>query len=173
METMKAIAKRKSVRAYNAEQIPEDALNKILTAGCAAPVGMGKYDSMHLTVVQNKATLSLLSNAVGQTMRIDSDPFYGAPTAVIISSTKPMMPGIDYTNAGCLAENIMLASADMGIGSVLVWATGMTLEADAELKKALAIPDGFTAQFGVALGYAAADDNGEKDLSLLIGLNRV
>lgn len=39
MNTLEAIAKRVSVRAYRPEQIPEETLQAILKAGMAAPVG--------------------------------------------------------------------------------------------------------------------------------------
>lgn len=38
METLKAIATRKSTKSYNGEQIRQDKLDTILAAGCAAPV---------------------------------------------------------------------------------------------------------------------------------------
>ncbi|BCN30272.1 nitroreductase family protein [Anaeromicropila herbilytica] len=53
MELMKAIVSRNSIRKYKPEQITEDELNLILKAGCAAPIGMGKYNYMHITVIQN------------------------------------------------------------------------------------------------------------------------
>ena len=37
MNTLEAIAKRKSTRSYKAEQISEDALATIIKAGCSAP----------------------------------------------------------------------------------------------------------------------------------------
>lgn len=55
METMKAIAKRKSTRAFNPEKgIAKADLDTILAAGCAAPVGAGDYSSLHLTIIQSK-----------------------------------------------------------------------------------------------------------------------
>ena len=50
MNTLEAIAKRKSTRSYKAEQISEQALEAIIKAGCAAPVALAKYDSLHITV---------------------------------------------------------------------------------------------------------------------------
>lgn len=49
METMKAIAKRKSTRAFNPEKgIAKADLDAILAAGCAAPVGAGDYSSLQI-----------------------------------------------------------------------------------------------------------------------------
>lgn len=65
-EHMEAIAKRVSVRAYKPEQIPEDALQAILKAGMAAPVGSGAYDTLHLTVIQDMALLNEIGEAVNE-----------------------------------------------------------------------------------------------------------
>lgn len=173
MELTNMIARRKSVRAYKPEQIPEEALNRILAAGCAAPVGMRKYDTLHLTVVQSKELLERITKTAQQGMKMDRDPLYAAPTLVILSSTEPMAPGIDYANASCIAENMLLAATNENIGSVYLWSPGMVVESDPELKKALQIPEGYKALFGVALGYAAAEDESEKELKLTIGVNRV
>lgn len=173
METSKVIAVRKSVRAYKGEQVPEEILNNILAAGCAAPVGMGRYNTLHLTLVQDKEALGRLSGAVAQVTNRQGDPFYGASAVVLISSEEVQVPGSDYVNAGCIAENMMLAAADKGIGSVIVWAAGMTVEADSDLKNSLAVPEGYKALFSVALGYAAADEQTEKDLKITIDMNRI
>ena len=39
MNTLEAIAKRRSTRSYESEQISEEALAAIIKAGCAAPIG--------------------------------------------------------------------------------------------------------------------------------------
>ena len=63
MNTLEAIAKRKSTRSYRPEQLPEETLQAILKAGCAAPVAMARYDSLHITVVQTQTLLDRV-NAV-------------------------------------------------------------------------------------------------------------
>lgn len=178
METIKAISKRKSVRAYKSEQISMEVLDNILAAGCAAPVGMSRYDTLHLTVMRDKAILSQLTGILRQMlpdtakqMMKDADPLYGAPTVVLISSMEPLAPGADYANAGCIAENMMLAAADAGVGSVVLFGVGNAVEADTELKKTLKIPNGFTSLFGIAFGYAAKDDQTYKDLKITISMN--
>ena len=61
MNTLEAIAKRKSTRNYTPAQIPEEALEVILKAGFAAPVAMAKYDSLHITVVQTQQLLDKIT----------------------------------------------------------------------------------------------------------------
>jgi Nitroreductase len=173
MELTKAIAKRKSARAYKPDALSEETLNAILAAGCAAPVGMAQYGTLHFTVIENKEILEQISNMVKQMMKREGDPLYAAPTLVVISSKEPMAPGIDYTNAACIAENMMLAATDANVGSVLIWSPAMAVEADSSLKQAIAIPEGYKALFSVALGYPANDDDKEKELKVTIGMNIV
>ena len=103
METMKAIAKRKSTRAFDSEkQISKTELEAILAAGCAAPVGAGDYASLHLTVIQNKETLDKISKAVQTTMKMDRDVLYGVPTVVLVSSSEPKFPNVQYAKEALL-----------------------------------------------------------------------
>ena len=53
METLKSISLRKSVRSYKPEQISDAVLENIINAGFKAPVASSKYDSLHITVIQN------------------------------------------------------------------------------------------------------------------------
>lgn len=184
METIKAIATRKSIRAYKLEQLSKDTLNKILAAGCAAPVAAGLYNTMHLTAIQDEKALGQLTDIMGASLSEEAkemmekmmgkvEPLYGAPTVVIISSKEPTAPGADYVNAGCIAENMMLAAADAGVGSVVLWAAGGTVQSSAELKNALSIPNDCTALFGVGFGYAAMEDSKQKDLAITIDVSYV
>ena len=78
METMKAIAKRKSTRAFNPEKgIAKADLDAILAAGCAAPVGAGDYSSLHLTIIQSNEMLDKI-NELG----IGPQGFGGRTTAI-------------------------------------------------------------------------------------------
>ena len=51
MELFEAINKRFSNRKYLDKQINDEDLEKILKAGMQAPVGRGKYEDMHITVL--------------------------------------------------------------------------------------------------------------------------
>ena len=172
METMKTIANRNSIRAYREEQISEQELDQILRAGCAAPVGMGMYDDMLLTVVQDKEVLQRISELVKAIMHTENDPLYGAPSLIIISSKDMPAPGLDYTNAGCIMENMMLEATDLGLGSVIVWGTAFAVSADAELKKILDIPEEYHALSSIVIGKSDMVLP-EKDMELKIKIKRI
>ena len=59
METLKTMTCRKSVRSYK-NTLSDADLQKILLSAQAAPIGMGKYDTMHMTVIRNAELLQEL-----------------------------------------------------------------------------------------------------------------
>lgn len=104
---------------------------------------------------------------------MEGDALYGAPTVVLVSSKNEELPGVEYTNTGCIIENMMIAATDHNVDSVLIWGTALAVNANDELRKSLAIPDGFKPAASVALGYAAVPDETEKELKVTIAMNRV
>ena len=62
METLKAMNTRKSVRSYTGA-LSDEALQTVLKAGQAAPIGRGKYDTMHMTVIRDKSLLEEIDRA--------------------------------------------------------------------------------------------------------------
>ncbi len=175
METLKAIAMRRSTRAFKPEQISEQELDAVLKAGCAAPVGMGAYETVHLTVLQNRELMEEIAKAAAKAFgRPGMDPFYGAPTVVIVSSTKNrMVPNIEYANAACIIENMLLAATDLGLGSVYLWGFIRALNDSPDLLKKLDLPEGFTPVSAVALGYPVEPFTEVKRLEKTISINIV
>lgn len=173
MELIKAIAVRKSTRSYKNEQINDESLDTILKAGCAAPVGMGAYNTVHLTVVQNS---DLLDKFVTVTRQVfgnpKMDPFYGAPTLIIVSG-KPneKAPAVEVANAACIVENMSLTATDMGLGSVYLLGFLFAISTDKELLKELNLPEGFVPASALAIGYPTEPLTQEKELKQTISLN--
>ena len=162
MNTLEAIAKRKSTRSYTDEMISEDALEKILKAGMSAPIGMGKYDSLHITVVQNDALIVRIfdeaQEVVFSTLGFKKSFNYGATTLIIISSQPSYREGMDYANGGIVIENMALAATDLGIDSCIMGAPIAALADNAELSNTVGIPDGFKPVLGIVFGYANTNE---------------
>ncbi len=156
MDTFQAIELRKSTRGYQPEQISEDLLEKVVHAGQIAPIAMGEYDKLHLTVVQNSALLEKMTAAAAQAFNNPSmKPFYGAPTVIIVSSMERGAPYVEYADASCIIENMHVAATDLGLGSVYLLAFLGPVKEDPELVKALNLPEGFTPVAALAVGYPA------------------
>lgn len=157
METRKAIATRKSSRAYQPDQITEAELTTILQAANAAPVGMGKFESIKLTVIQNKALLEKINEATATLFqRPDTHATYGAPTVILVSGAEMNGPmaAVPYCNAAGIIENMAIAATDLGLGSVYLMGIIPAISADPTLCTALNIPAGFVPCSAIALGYA-------------------
>ena len=173
MQTLEAIAKRKSTRSYKPEKISEEALQTILKAGCAAPVAMGNYASLHITVVENPVLLEKINAASTEALLklgVQKNADYGAKTLILVSSTPVHRPGTDHANAGIVIENMVLAATSLGIDSVILGAAPAAIAQNEDLLKALEIPDGYIPLLGLFLGYGTEDTPAK---SHTITVNRV
>lgn len=146
MELFDVINKRFSNRKFLEKQIGNEDLDRILKAGMQAPVGRGRYEDIHITVIQDKNLLDEINKLV------DRSVFYNAPTLVIISA-KDDGHGLDKENSACVAMNMLLAATDLGLASIyLNLVIGLIKNSD--ILNKLNLPLGFVPIVGVGLGYA-------------------
>lgn len=161
MNTLEVIAKRKSTRSYKPEQIGGEALAAIIKAGCSAPIALAKYDSLHITVVQDEGIIEQIfdqaQEAVFAAIGVRKNLNYGAKTLIVVSSLPPHREGMDYANGGIVIENMVLAATDLGIDSCIMGAPIAALAGNTELLRLTGIPNGFKPVLGAVFGYAAED----------------
>ena len=114
-QVLEALKNRRSIRKYKTEQIKDEELNAVLEAGTYAPTGMGTQSPL-MVVVQDKGTIARLSKMnAAFTAGPDGDPFYGAPTVVIVLADSTNHNGFAD---GCLVMgNLMNAAYSIGLGS--------------------------------------------------------
>ena len=113
-ETLKVLKERRSIRKYKPEQVREEDLNAILEAGTWAASGKG-LQSPVMVVVQDRETISYMSKLNAQIMGTSSDPFYGAPTVVVV-----LADGENYNwmaDGSLVMGNLMNAAWSIGVGS--------------------------------------------------------
>ena len=156
MNTLDAIKARHSTRAFSDRQISDADLDAILFAGGQAAVGAADFQSMKLYAVQDPELLKAIDEASAK-RRPGSHPLYGAPTLVVLASKQSILPYIEYTNAGCVIQNMMVAAADLGVDSIYLWMSMYGINNDPELVKRLGFPEDFTCVGTMALGYAARE----------------
>ena len=154
MELFEALKGRRSVRGYKDEQIKDEELNAILEAGEYAATGMGKQSPI-MIVVQDKETISKLSKMNAKIMGNENvDPFYGAPTVVIVLADKNRPTCVE--DGSLVIGNLMNAAYGLGVGSC--WIHRAKEEFDSEEGKALLKKWGVEGDYiGVGhcvLGYA-------------------
>jgi len=155
-DAIKNMLHRRSFRAYKQEQIKDDDLELILKAGMYAASGNDEQSAV-LIAVQNKEDIAVLSKMNADIAGFESDPFYGAPTVVIVvaDSTK-VTPVEDGTLA---IGNLMNAAASLGLGSCWVHREREIFESEegkAFLKK-WGLSGDYIGVGACILGYPATD----------------
>ena len=154
METMQAIKSRRSIRDYTGQPITEEELAAILEAAQAAPVGMGAYENVHLTVVKDLDLLSRINKTAQAAFSGNTNPLYGAPTLIVVSVKlqEGMTNNVAYSNAAILVENMALAATDLGVGCCHIWGAIMVVDQNPALIADLKVPEGYTPACAIALG---------------------
>ena len=96
------------------EQITEEQLNAILEAGTYAPTGMGAQSPLIL-VIQDAAVIAKLSGLNATVMGTDSDPFYGAPTLLVVLADRERPTCVE--DGSLVMGNLMNAAHAVGVDS--------------------------------------------------------
>jgi len=175
MELENVLHMRRSTRRFTGEQINEEDLEKLIAAAQTAPLAAGDDKTTHITVVQETKTVEEIRNAcrmksskTGNTI----DPFYGAQTIIFVSATDISEDHIEYCNAACIIENILLQATALNLGSVYIWGCLRKLRANSEVMERLALPDGYEILSAVAIGYPV-EPLAEREKSERISVNRI
>lgn len=132
-QVLQTIKDRRSVKKYLPKQVEEEKLKVILEAGTYAANGMGKQSPV-MVVVQDQETREQLRRMNAGVMgRTDIDPFYGAPTVVVVLADKSC--GTCVEDGSLVIGNLMLAARSVGVDSC--WIHRAREEFESEEGKAL------------------------------------
>lgn len=113
--TLEDLKTRRSCRRYQPQQITEEELQQVLEAGTYAPTGMGAQSPI-IVAVQDKDTIDTLRKMNAAIMgNPEADPFYGAPTVLIVLADKSR-PTYLY-DGSCVMDNLLNAAHAVGLGS--------------------------------------------------------
>ena len=113
-ETLNTLKSRRSVRAYLPEQVKEEQLQQILEAGTYAATGRG-LQSPIMVVVQDPDTIAYLSKLNAAVMGTTSDPFYGAPTVIVVLADRERPTCVE--DGSLVMGNLMNAAQAVGVNS--------------------------------------------------------
>lgn len=111
---LEAMEKRRSIRKYKPDMVPQEAIDQVIRAGLFAASGMNRQDTI-IVAVTNKDVRDRLSKANAEIMGVQSDPFYGAPVVLVVLGNKAM-PTEVYDSSLAIG-NMMLAAYSLGLGS--------------------------------------------------------
>ena len=143
---------RRSIKKYKPEQITERELDLVLEAGTYAPTGRNRQSPV-IVAVQNPEVIKKISAANAAILGMTSDPFYGAPTLVIVFADSECHTG--FEDACLVAGNMLNAAHAVGIGGCWIHRAREVFDSPfgKSLMKEWGVPEGY---FGVAnciLGY--------------------
>jgi nitroreductase len=147
VETWDAIRARRNVRTYTDQPIPEADLDRVAEAAWRAPSASNRQH-WDFVIVTDRAQLTELSTVWQGARHIA-----GAAAAIALVLPEPADDRgriVDQYDAGQATYAIMLAAADLGIGS------GHSSVGDQDKARAiLGVPDDHFVAFLIGLGYPA------------------
>lgn len=160
---IQALKTRRSIRSYKPEQITDEQLQTVLEAGTWAPTGMGFQDPW-IVAVQNPAQRQQLSRMNGEIMGTTIDPYYGAPTFVLVFASRPEKWRNAVQDASLVLGNMMNAAHAIGLGSCWINREMEMFETEEgkALMKQWGLPEGLIGVGAIALGYPAAEPKAPK-----------
>lgn len=153
-ETLIDLKTRRSCRKYTEQQVADDLLEAVLEAATYAPTGHGQQSPV-MVVVQDAALLSKLSALNAQVMGTNRDPFYGAPTAVVVFEDTSNSTG--HEDACMVMANLLNAAHAVGLGSCWINRGRQMFELPGgpEIKAAWGLGDHMAGLAICILGYEA------------------
>ena len=159
-----------SIRKYADKPIPEDICRILAEAGLKAPTATNRQE-IHITIVSK-------DHPVQAEIQKDLNPeagtsfYYDAPLTFYLSADDSFH--WSAVDAGIAVENIHLAAASLGLGSVIIGCVRKVIngERKAEYDRMLAIPEGYSYQIAIAIGYPETTKQPhaidfERDVSIL------
>jgi len=130
---IEAIKKRRSVREYLAEAIPEEKINQILMAAMCAPSANALYP-WDLVVVSNPETKEILAKATPWSSHAQS------AAVVIVVVGHPQKSSEWLEDCSITAEHLWLEATEQGLSSCWIQIRGNDT-AEKEIKELLNIPE--------------------------------
>lgn len=113
-ETIQDLKTRRSIKKYKTEQITKNELIQVVEAGMNAPSGMNSQSAV-MVVVQDTEMVKKLSAMNAAVMGVSADPFYGAPTVIVVLADRTI-PTYQY-DGSLVMGNLLNAAHALGLGA--------------------------------------------------------
>ena len=143
---------RRSIKSYKPDPIPDDLLDEILEAGTYAPTGRNAQSPV-IVAVKNPEVIKEIAKANAAVMGMTTDPFYGAPTLVVVFADSEHHTG--FEDACLVAGNILNAAHAVGVGSCWIHRAKEVFSSDfgKALMKKWGIAEKYVGVANCILGY--------------------
>jgi nitroreductase len=143
MNTLEAIAQRRSIRKFKPDLLPEDVLHTILGAGIQAPSGKNKQPWRFVIVKEDQRPemVRILRKGIAKAKADGMDPgsseytakiMERAPVTVFVFNPDGLSPWqahsidqniselVDTQSIGAAIQNMLLAGQELGVGSLWI-----------------------------------------------------
>jgi|YelNatPaOPRAMG01_1025707.scaffolds.fasta_scaffold37553_3 nitroreductase len=170
------VAKRRSVRKFRIEPVPEEALNRVLEAGRLAP-SAGNTQPWHFIVITDASVKVKIANVCTEFSRKawanfspetagylaarggswDKSGMAKVPVLIAVCFRVPqgIREELALGSAWATIENMLLAATAEGLGSCIYTFYG--LEEENRTKEILGVPENYRIAAIIQLGYSAAE----------------
>ena len=159
---IEAIEARRSVRAYKDTPVEHEKLELLAKCGVLAPSAMNRQE-WEVRIVENKAWIdgatATYLKAIEGTGKADymltptfKNIFRNAAAVIFVGAPDGVFSG---ENVGCMAQNIMLAATELGLGTCFLGSVQMMFAepALAEYLSTLQFSEGYRLRYALAVGY--------------------
>jgi len=167
VEVLEAIRTRRSIRKYKDQDVADDLIDQILTAGTWAPSGMDNQP-WRFAVIRDKKLKSDIAKLAEQTKMLENAP-------VIIPVFFDHNAGYDNTKdiqtMGACLQNMLLAIHGLGLGGL--WLGEIRKNMD-KVRVLCGAPEKYELMAVIVLGYSAqkAVKGKRKDLEDVVFLRK-
>ena len=157
-----AIEARRSIRAYKDTPVEREKLQLLAECGVKAPSAMNRQE-WEVRIVDSKEWIdnctSAYLKAVEGTDKAKymltptfKNIFRNAPAVIFVAAPEGLFAG---ENVGCLAQNIMLAATELGLGTCFLGSVQMMFAepAMAVYVTSLGFSEGYRLRYALAVGY--------------------
>lgn len=151
-EMLLGLCERRSIRKFKSEQITDAELRSVLRCGTYAPTALGRQTPI-IVAVQNPDEVRAVS-ALNAKFTANSDPYYGAPTILIVLVPKDAYLG--QLDGAAAMTNLCNAAYAAGLGSCWVNRAQFMFETNEgrDMLKRWGIEGSWQGVGSIALGYA-------------------
>jgi nitroreductase len=165
MEFMEVIRRRRSIRKYKPDPVPEEEIKYVLEAARLAP-SWANSQCWHFVVVTDEEVKRQVAQA--------GNEWIAQAPVIIVACADPTKPGTKgdqpyyLVDIGIAMEHLVLAAADRGLGTC--WIGWFDEE---KVKKALGVPENIRVVASTPLGYPdeSPDPRPRKSLDEIVSYN--
>ena len=148
METFQALSRRRACREYRKDPLPREIVEKLVYAASRAPTACN-MPYRHFIVVDD---LRVIKSIRQLSPSLVADPplliVVVTDLKVAIEDTGPLAEWSAYVDSGAAGENILLAAADLGLGSQFTMIPVM-----AGIREILDLPNNYRVDLIIPIGY--------------------